>query len=168
MSPPKKTATPSAFEAAARRAGLPVEPGKGALLRHDKEVLGAKHTKTKFTASVNIDAAFLASEPNHCRWDYGVGIKPDGENEFALWVEPHPASSTGEVKKLLAKLDWLQAKLDRPEFEPLKALTAECARQGHHRFHWVSPSHVSIRPGSPEANMLAKRGLGMPTKRVVI
>ena len=87
---------------------------------------------------------------------------------MAVWVEPHPASSNREVKVVLAKLDWLKSKLRLAAFEPLKVLTDECVAQGVRPYRWMASGHVGIRPGSREANLLARAGMDLPSQQVVI
>lgn len=159
---------PSAFEKAVAAAGLASDPGKGAVENRYRGLIEGKTASTRFTGSVDIDAAFKQTEGRANRWDFGLGVHAPGKKEFAVWVEPHSASSLGEVKTVLAKLDWLQAKLNQPAFAPLKALTDACREQGHKPFHWMATAHVGIRPGSREANMLALRGMSPPSTRVVI
>lgn len=158
----------SAFEKAATAAGLTAAPGKSAVENRYRGSVEGKTADTRFTGSLDMDAAFKQVEPEANRWDFGIGMRKPGKQEFAVWVEPHSASSLGEVKTILAKLDWLQGKLDQPEFRQLKALTDACAAQGHRRFHWMATARVGIRPGSREANMLAARGMNPPSTRVVI
>ncbi len=162
-----KAAALTAFAEAASAAGLTSQPGKEAVEGQYRAGITARSDRARFTGSVDLDASFKRAEPTSNRWDYGVGLH-DGAGEFAVWIEPHPASSTGEVKKVLAKLDWLQAKLAQPDFEQLKALTEECVRQGHRPYHWMATAHVAIRPGSREANMLAVRGMNLTANRVTI
>lgn len=160
---------PSAFEQAVAAAGLTSKPGKGAVkeVRYSSRIEG-KLATTRFTGSVDIDTAFESTEGTVNRWDYGLGVRATGQPECAVWVEPHTAASTGDVKAMLAKLDWLQAKLGQPDFKQLKALTDACVLQGRRPYHWLASANVAIRPGSPEANMLARRGMDLPKSRVVI
>ena len=159
---------PSAFEQAVAAAGLTSEPGKGAVEGGYRGLIDGKMATTRFTDSVDMDAAFVKTEGGVNRWDYGLGVHATGQPECAVWVEPHSAASTGEVKTMLAKLDWLQAKLAQPSFKPLKALTDACVAQGRRPYHWLASANVAIRPGSREANMLAARGMDLPKSKVVI
>ena len=152
----------SEFVKAAKKAGLQPEAGKGAVERQYRNVITAKDAGTRFTGSVDLDAAFKAEEPGANRWDYGLGLKKGDKPELAIWVEPHPGSSTGEVKTVLAKLDWLEGKLALRHFAGLRELTDEARRQGIMPYVWLSSGPVSIRPGSREANLLAARGMVLP------
>lgn len=156
------------FAHAVQAAGLVCVPGKGAVEGHYRGDVVGKVDKTQFTGSVDMDATFRATEGQVHRWDYGLGVQPPGRKDMAVWVEPHPASSHGEVKVMLSKLDWLKAKLDLPAFAQLKALTDECAQQGVRPYRWMASGHVGIRPGSREANMLSLAGMDLPKSRVVI
>ena len=169
----KNTTTPapantSAFERAATIAGLTASKGKGAV-KHQYQAGITCGPLVKFTGSVDIDEGCRVAEPESHRWDYGLGLQRNGESEFAVWVEPHPASSTGEVAKIIAKLDWLERKLERPEFKDLKALTRRSAQAGVLRFHWLAMTgDIRIRPGSREAAILTKRGLRLPTRYLAL
>ncbi len=158
----------SAFAQAAQSAGLVAEQGKGAVEGRYRASVDCKLPKAQFTGSVDMDEAFRVAEGQAHRWDYGLGVQPPLKSEMAIWVEPHPASSNGEVKVVLAKLDWLKAKLRLADFKRFKVLTDECVNQGVRPYHWLASGHVGIRPGSREANMLARAGMGLPSQRVVI
>jgi len=164
----RKALAPSAFMKAGAQAGLQAQPGKVAIANRYRGSISTQDQTTCFTGSIDMDAAYLQAEPASHRWDYGLGVQVQGKKEFAVWVEPHPASSTGEVKKVLAKLDWLQAKLKQGDFKLLKVLTDECVRQGHTPYHWMASAHVAIRPGSREFNMLSVRGVSLTANRVTI
>ena len=157
-----------AFPHAAAAAGLAVAVGKGAVEGRYRGSISARQAKTQFTGSIDTDSAFRATEGQVHRWDYGIGLKKLGKNELAVWLEPHPASSLGEVKVVLAKLDWLKSKLNLPAFKMLKALTDECVKQNTRPYHWMASGRVCIRPGSREANMLALAGLDIPSNKVEI
>lgn len=165
----KKTVLkPSEFESAATTAGLKISPGKSAIKSQYQTGI-AVGPGLSFTASVDIDLDCKAAEPQSNRWDYGLGLKREKGEEFAVWVEPHPASSTGEVAKIIAKLDWLERKLTQPDFEGLKALTQKSAQAGTLRFHWLAMTgDIRIRPGSREAALLSKRGLRLPSRHLVL
>lgn len=143
---PQKPTASTAFEKAAKAAALPVQPGKTAVQGRYRDAIEGKTAKTRFTGSVDMDAAFKKAEPTTARWDFGMGVALPGQPELALWVEPHSAASTGEVKKILAKLDWLQAKLQQPSFRELKALTDTGAQQGLRPYHWLASANVAIKP----------------------
>jgi hypothetical protein len=118
---------------------------------------------------VDLDATFLLSEPEAARWDYGVGMSIVGtELEKAFWIEPHPASSTGEVQRMLNKLAWLKAKLARPEFAALRELTARTGTTGAPVYIWLYSGANRILPNSREARLLASKGLGLPKRHVTL
>ncbi len=161
-------AAQTAFEKAALAAGLKAEAGKSAVEGKYRAIIAAKQAKATFTGSVDMDGSFKPSEPKANRWDYGLGLAEPGQPERAVWVEPHSGDSAGEVKKVLAKLDWLEAKLALKEFAKLKCLTEQTRKLGKPRFHWLSSGQVGIRAGSREANMLAVRGMNPPSSHLEI
>jgi hypothetical protein len=111
----------------------------------------------QLTGSINVDEALRATEPNSPRWDYGIGLSRKSA-ESAIWVEVHPASSTG-VTDMLAKLQWLRNWL-RAKAPALDALTQS-------DYYWVSTdATIAITPNSPQARRLAAAGLRGP-KRVL-
>ena len=158
----------SAFIKAAKAAALVPNAGKSAVENRYRPVITAKHASTKFTGSVDLDGAFVSTEPTANRWDYGLGIHRVDQNEHALWIEPHSGSSTGEVKTILAKVDWLEEKLALTTFAELEKLTNEARRQGIKPYIWLSSGTVSIRPGSREAHLLAARGMDLPRSHVEV
>lgn len=158
----------SQFESAATAAWLKVMPGKSAVKGQYQAGITCG-TGLSFTASVDIDQDCQATEPQSNRWDYGLGLKTKKGEEFAVWVEPHPASSTGEVAKILAKLDWLEHKLTQLDFKGLETLTQKSALADMPRFHWLAMTgDIRIRPGSREAALLSKRGLRLPSRHLVL
>lgn len=166
MAAPGKAATISAFEKAAKKAGLDSHPGKSAVEGRYRGMIEALNADASFCGSLDLDTAFAKSEGTSNRWDYGLGMQPKTRQPYAVWVEPHSANSTGEVKTILAKLAWLKGKLSLPAFADLKALTDSCLAEGVRPYHWLSTARVAIRPGSREANQLAVNGLALPTAKV--
>lgn len=153
----------SNFKDAAVAAGLAPSNGLQGLRRRDAAGIETG-AGARIVASVDIDGHFSTKEPNANRWDYGVGLRIQ-DTEAAFWVEPHPASSTGEVAKMLAKLEWLKGKLEIAEWADLKHLTARAQAHGI-AFRWLTTGAIRIRPGSREALMLSKAGLDQPRTRV--
>jgi len=173
--PPKKPAArhaaipASAFETASIRAGVPYVAGKSAIQGSSRARVICAPDLT-FTQSVDLDTHFKAVEPGSTRWDYGVGLKYRSGLELAFWIEPHPASSTGEVQKMLDKLAWLKTKLATPEFSELKLLSDATSRNGSNPFRWQTTTDGAIRitANSKEARMLALKGLSMPARQITL
>ncbi len=117
------------------------------------------------TESVDLDAHFENSEPSACRWDYGIGIR-NNDTELVVWVEPHPASSTGEVKRLVEKVTWLRHKFELPEFEKLKNLTDATIAAHHSPYRWLHSGSLQIARGSKEARTLARAGIDFPARQL--
>lgn len=155
----------SQFASAAARAGLLAHSGKGAL---DSSYRSMVEASASFTASLDMDEAFLHSEPQAPRWDYGLGIAEAGDIEKAFWLEPHPASSTGEVQRMLAKLEWLKAKLALPQFAELRQLTQRAGAAGNPVYIWLHSGANRILPNSREARLLASKGLSLPRRHVTL
>lgn len=154
----------SQFALAAKAAGLLPQPGMSAIKGEYRQALETRR-HTRFSDSVDLDEAFRDSEPRAARWDYGVGVA--GMVEKAFWIEPHPASSTGEVQKMLDKLAWLKATLARPEFAGLLELTKRTLAEGSPAYIWLYSGANRILPNSREARLLASKGLTLP-KRITL
>jgi hypothetical protein len=149
---------------AAERAGVAARSGKGAIKAEYRAAIFATPPWTH-TESIDLDAHFEHGEPNACRWDYGVGIK-HGTVEFLVWVEPHPASSTGEVKRLVDKVNWLRTKLNTPAFKELSTLTDATVTAGYSAYRWLHAGALQIARGSKEARALARAGVGFPSRQI--
>jgi hypothetical protein len=79
--------------------------GLGALTASDKSHV-SKRSSTRLVGSLDIDKALKPSQPNAHRWDYFVGVQE--ENKIRIhWIEIHPASSTGNIAEIEAKMSWL-------------------------------------------------------------
>lgn len=154
----------SQFKNAALRAGVEVQSGKGAIKGEYRAAISASSPWTH-SESLDLDAHFENSEPRACRWDYGVGVQ-HGNAELVVWIEPHPASSTGEVKRIVEKVRWLKDKLDLPIFNELKALTEATVGKGHRPYRWLHAGSLRIAPGSKEARVLAQEGVEFPSRRI--
>lgn len=160
-SKPLSSATP--FDAAAHAAGLAPQPGKQALKSSDREAVQVAAC-ANFSGSVDLDAHFKPTEPNAHRWDYGLGVQTS--QALAYWIEPHPASSTGEAKVMLQKLDWLRRKLGGASFDAMRKQT-DAAREdsGETPFRWIATAGtIAITRGSREAKLIAAKGLAFPVR----
>lgn len=156
------SATP--FDAAERAAGLAPQPGKQALKSSDREAVQIA-AGASLSGSVDLDTHFKPAEPNARRWDYGLGVQTT-QQALAYWIEPHPASSTGEAKVMLEKLVWLKRKLGSASFDALRKQTG-AAREasGETPFRWVAtPGPIAINKGSREARLIAAKGLAFPVR----
>lgn len=160
---PKET---TAFDLAVKDAKLPAEDGKNAVAGLYRAQITVSD-RWKFTGSVDMDAHFKPADPHSHRWDYAIGIRQANGQELVCWVEPHPASSTGEVNTMLAKLAWLKQKLDTASFKKLKAMTYVSGRTGH-PFFWLRTvsGQCRITANSKEAKLLARSGLRMPAQHL--
>lgn len=156
------------FAAVAAAAGIEALRGKAALHAHAAAVDCT--AAWSFSGSVDLDAAFAASQPDAPRWDAGIGLHRTGADADALivWIEPHPASSTGHVAEMLHKLDWLKAKLKSAEFAGLRRLTEAAERRGR-AYRWLARTGaIRIRPNSREHRLLIKAGLTMPARHLTV
>ena len=165
--PAKNAAVGLLFTQAATRAGLTTHAGKravqGVYQRGVNVKAGFAHTQ-----SIDLDAHFAAVEPHAMRWDYGLGLRTTAGVEMAVWLEPHPASSSSEVNRILSKLTWLKAKLDSASFSGLRALRDVAAQHGKFPYRWLvtQTGGISIAPNSKEAKRLALAGLDQPRRQV--
>lgn len=153
------------FIEAARAAGLDGMPGKKAVKAEYRAQITVRGG-VRFSGSVDLDKHFQKSEPNANRWDYGIGFN-HGVN-FALWVEPHPASGASEVDAVIRKLDWLKSKLGSPGYEGLAALTTAAQKNGEIPFRWLYSGRTSFRSGGNEARQLAQHGMRLPERHLSI
>jgi len=158
----------SGFQSAVVAAGLSPHVGKEAVegsYRAQVQVIKG----AVFSGSVDVDTHFKATEPQSPRWDYGIGIQLVNGQELVCWVEPHPASSTGQVSKMLEKLAWLKSKLNTPPFKKLKDMTHA---PGHTatRYCWLRTVSGECRvwAGSKESRLMALHGLRMPAQHLTL
>lgn len=166
-----KTATKkktSGFHSAAFEAGLLPQAGKEAVEGSYRAQIQVSKGGA-FSGSLDVDGHFRAVEPQSHRWDYGIGVQLSNGQELVCWVEPHPASSTSQVSKMLAKLAWLKSKLDTPAFKKLEAMTHSSGRTGS-PYYWLRTvsGECRISANSKEARLLALHGLRMPTQQVTL
>ena len=136
------------FLKAADAAGLQGKVGKQAIKPEYRPQVTVKGG-AQFGGSVDLDAHFATVEPQAARWDYGVGFHAG--HEFALWIEPHPASGSREVAVIVSKLDWLKAKLRTPELDRLANLTCAAQARGEVPFRSLCKGRTSFRVGGKEA-----------------
>lgn len=162
---PAVTAPPSLFVNTVTKAGHSTCTGKQAVKgSHSTLIVAAKGVQ--LLASWDMDAAYQKQEPQSPRWDYAVAVQSDIESLY--WVEVHPASSTGQVEEMLAKLKWLQAKLGVPQFKALNQLTNATQVRKIQAFRWLYTGDNRIRPGSQEARKLARAGLQRPERKITL
>jgi len=98
---------------------------------------------------VNLERALPPGECNEPRWDYGIGIA-SSPGDALIWVEVHPASSTGNVDEVLRKLGWLKTWMRGDAPAPW---------QLPRRFVWLATGRVAFRSGSPHMYRVAQKGL---------
>ena len=104
-------------------------------LKAGLQALGSNRHKIRvnstrnLTGSVDIDACLVRRYPNASRWDYVFGYK-----DRVYYVEVHQAR-TGEMKNVIAKLDWLRQWRERSakDLEHLKHRST---------YHWISTGRI--------------------------
>lgn len=114
------------------------------------------------TGSVNIDSA-LAKIPAHSqanRWDYAVGYKC-GNKQTVAWIEVH-AANAGEIGTMLRKLAWLKNWLSQT------AVTLNTIPRPLGYVWIATEAKVHLTKNSPQAKRLAKAGLNLPTRKIVL
>ncbi len=125
------------------------QPGLRALKASDAARIACENPRL-LAGSVDVDAALSRALPNEPRWDYAVGVKQDHDADFVIWIELHPASSTGEVNVVLTRLSWL------------KRWTNDAAPSLWHlpgKYVWIATSKVAFSHYSPQRKRLAMAGL---------
>ncbi len=85
----------TAFLNAAQAADLDGKPGKQAVKAEYRGQVNVRGNGS-VTGSVDLDDHHKTAERKEIRWDYGVGFNVG--SDFALWIEPHPASGSGKVE----------------------------------------------------------------------
>lgn len=158
------------FKAAVEAVGEPFSSayrsGKQALKGEHREQIECLDTR-RLTGSVDLDGV-LQDDVVHKsanRWDYGIGFRlASAAKEFAIWVEVHPAT-TGEVKIVLKKLEWLKNWLQSAG--ELKSLSVKSDQLKV--YHWLSTSSgTAILKNSPQARQLLEAGLDLPRRKLNI
>lgn len=122
--------------------------GLQAVLRRDRARLSCSRPR-RLRGSVNLEHALPPRQPNDPRWDYAIGIA-GLPRDAVLWLEVHPASSTGNVAEVLHKLAWLKTWMQG---------NAPALWRLGRRFVWLATGRVAFRPGSPQRLKVAQHGL---------
>lgn len=120
--------------------------GLGAVLATDRTCVTVG-TATRLLGSVAVDAALKAPQPNAARWDYLIGQNRSG-GAFLYWIEVHPASSTGNIREMEAKLNWLAEWM---RTTPLSSYPRQIA--------WIACGQSAFNSRHPALRSLANRGL---------
>ena len=147
-----------AVEAAPPPVNGAYRPGKQALNGYRNRVNCAD--SRRLTGSMDLDSALKKEQAHAARWDYGLGYKPPRGREQAIWVEVH-AATTGEVSRVLDKLQWLKDWLNG-EAEDLKRLTDRAGADI--RYVWIARGKVRIPSHLPQARRLNQSGLSLKTR----
>lgn len=103
---------------------------------------------SKIDGSLDIDETTKKLYPDSNRWDYAVCY--DGE---VYYIEIHTAS-TGEVRTMLNKLNWLKQWLKTKAVE-INKLTSKTK----HPFYWIQSSKFDIPKHTSQYKMLAQNKL---------
>lgn len=120
--------------------------GLGALSATDRARISVG-ASIKLAGSVNVDAALKTSQPNAARWDYVVGQKQSNK-ECLHWIEVHPASGTGNIGEMDAKLKWLAVWM---RTTPLASYPRQIV--------WIASGKSAFNSRHPALRSLANRGL---------
>lgn len=125
------------------------QEGLQALRREDKPHIEAEDTRA-LRGSVDIDAAYLAADPNGNRWDFAIGHQHTNRDaEVIYWVELHTGSDS-EIKVVIRKARWLRDFLKGPG-KKLAAFEREIL--------WVSSGATKLSPSAPQKKLMAQVGL---------
>ena len=138
-------------EAVRRCAALSSHQRKGlqALKAVDRARITCKAPR-QLVGSVDVDTALSRTVPEAHRWDYAIGVKGRAAADEVVWIEVHPASSTGEVESVLRKLQWLKG-WAQSQARGLHDLTRE--------YVWVATGSVVLSANSPQRRRLAQAGI---------
>jgi hypothetical protein len=124
-------------------------------LRAGLQALGSNSTKIRVVStnnlkgSVDIDSCVKYVYPTDHRWDYIFGYE-----DHVYYVEIHPGS-TGEVKVIIKKLNWLK------QWRKHSATNLENI-QHRSTYHWVSSGKIAITKNSKYSRILAQNGISGP------
>ena len=126
-------------------------------LKAGLQALGANRSKVavrstrELVGSVDIDTCLKKYYPTESRWDYVFGYK-----NHIYYMEIHPASSTGEIGKVVAKLAWLKQ---------WHRHSAPCLENLEHcsTYHWIPSGRTasSVKRGRYR-QILAQNGIRGP------
>ena len=125
------------------------QPGLQALRPMDRSHIFCGKPR-RLSGSIDLDFALSFDLPNATRWDYGIGVRCRQADDNVIWIEVHPASSTGEIKIVLAKLKWLKDWLAENAPELLSI-------SGH--YVWIATGTVAFPANSPQRRQLAAAGI---------
>jgi hypothetical protein len=124
-------------------------PGLQALRAQDRPHIRAEDPRA-LRGSVDIDTAYVETEPHANRWDYGICYKHENRSQdFVYWVELHTASDS-EVSVVIRKAKWLRNWLRGPGAQ-LAALERDIV--------WVSSGSTSFTLTAPQRKEMAQAGL---------
>jgi len=125
------------------------QPGLQALRAEDKPHIDPEDPRN-LTGSVDIDAAYLAADPNGNRWDFAIGYQhANRTKEVVYWVELHTGSDS-EVKVVIKKAQWLLNWFKGPGKK-----FAVFERD----IFWVSSGATKLSPSAPQKKQMAQSGL---------
>ena len=129
--------------------GVAWQPGLQALRAEDKPHISPEDPRF-LTGSVDIDAAYLAADPNGNRWDFAIGYRHTNRTEEVIyWVELHTGSSS-EIKVVIKKAQWLLTWF-KGSGKKLAAFERDIL--------WVSSGATKLSPSAPQKKQMAQAGL---------
>jgi hypothetical protein len=134
------------------------QPGLKALESVDRKSISSKEPRY-LRGSINLDKALKKTHPNDPRWDYGIAVRTDQEeDDRVVWVEVHPASSN-HVDEVIRKHQWLKCWLSK---------SAPLLQEFETEFVWVSSGKVTLPGGSPQRRRVALCGIRFAGERLEI
>lgn len=155
------------FSSACAQADVKCVNGKGAVARTYAGSVSVARGCTH-SHSCDFDEAHRKMFPNDPRWDYGLGVV-NGTSEVAIWIEAHPASSTGEAASILKKAEWRRARLNEPQYSELKTLTTNAQSKKLRTYVWLAcTGAIKVLPGSKEGRKIAACGIHGPVRQVCL
>ena len=133
--------------------GGTLRQGLGALRQSDRQHI-SKNKSTKLLGSVDVEKALKPTQPQAHTWDYMIGVH-EGDGTRIHWIEVHPASSTGNIAEVEAKMNWL---MNWMKVTPLAKYPRSIV--------WVASGKSVFNSRHPDIKKLASLGLSFIGRRL--
>ncbi len=136
------------------------KPGLQGLKEIDRNRLKCNEPR-RLSGSVNLEESLHDISPNDPIWDYGIGWSKNQTDDYAIWIEVHPASSS-HVRGIIAKVTWLKRWLNTNGANLLNMTRPEDG------YVWIASGRVSFQRSSRQARQLAQAGVSFPREKFML